>query len=304
MFSKVLSFQTHEALSIIQLLTSDQNTMDYISGNSALKNGMIEVKEINEAGSVNDVIVYNASDKYVFFMDGDILSGAKQNRVLNTSVLLAPKSKTVLPVSCVEQGRWHHTSSKFVETDYISPHELRANKAKQVTHNLMADGMHYANQRAVWDNVAMYSFKAGVNSKTSNLSDVFDERKKDYDGFLEKFKLNKKANGLAVFLNRNLLNIDIFNRTDIYSEYFPKMLRGVAMEAYGIKQRGKVLSEAEANFKTVSFLDKFEDLEFESHRGVGIGEERRFESKELTGFELNYDKHLIHLTALNIETGK
>jgi len=275
--------------------------MDFISGNTALKTDMIEVKEIDDAGSVNDIIVFNSSDKYVFFMDGDILVGAKQNRVLNTSVLLAPKSKIVLPVSCIEQGRWHHTSRKFSETDYISPHKLRANKAKEVKHSLMEDGMHFADQGAVWDNVTAYSLNAGVDSNTSNLSDVFDEKQKEYDSILKEFAVNEEANGMAIFLNRNLLNIDIFNRTDIYCEYFPKMLRGAAMEAFGVKHRGKKLSKPEAEYRTMSFLDKFEDLQFETHRGVGVGDEKRFESDELTGFELNYNKHLIHLTALNLE---
>jgi hypothetical protein len=300
MFSKAISFQNHNSLSIVQLITDNQNTLDFISGNKALKDGRIEVREIDDEGSVNDIIVINSSSKYVFFMDGDILAGAKQNRVLNTSVLLAPKSKTVLPVSCVEAGRWRHTSRKFSETDYISPHELRANKAKEVMHSLMEDGLHYADQRAVWDNVTHYSLKAGVDSKTSNLSDVFDERQKDFDNLLKGFKVNESANGMAVFLNKNLLNIDIFNRTDIYCEYFPKMLRGAAMESFGIKQRGKELSKAEANFKAVSFLDKFDDLEFEIHRGIGVGDERRFETNELTGFELHYKDQLIHLTSLNI----
>lgn len=301
MFSKILSFKQHKSLSIVQLLTSNQNTMDYISGSKALKDGAIEVREIDEAGSVNDIIVFNSSDKYVFFMDGDILAGAKQNRVLNTSVLLAPKSKTVLPVSCVEQGRWHHTSRNFAETDYISPSVLRAHKAKEVKHSLMEEGLHFADQRAVWDNVTMYSMKAGVNSKTSNLSDVFDEKQKDYDDFLKVFTINEDANGMAVFLNRNILNIDIFNRTDIYSEYFPKMLKGSAMEAFSVKQQSKKFSEAEAKYKTLSFLDKFDDLEFETYRGVGVGEEKRFDTNELTGFELVYENHSIHLTCLSLE---
>jgi len=303
MESKVLSFQKQNALSIVQLFTSDRNTMDYISGSKGFKIGVIEVKEINEAGSVNDILVINSSNKFAFFMDGDILTGAKQNRVLNTSVFIAPKSKTIIPVSCVEQGRWSHTSPGFREANHISPSALRAGKAKEVKRRLKTTGKHYANQGQVWQMVNEYTSLAKVDSETDNLSDVFDEKQKDFDNFLKEFKETEGANGIAVFVNRKLMNIDIFNRTDIYQEYFPKILKGAAMEAYWMKEDDQKLSEAEAIFKTVTFLDKFEDIQFETHKGVAAGNEKRFESGELTGFELEYDNHLIHLAALNLESG-
>jgi hypothetical protein len=111
---QAVSFQKSKRMSIVQLLTARHNSFDYISGATAIKNELVRVNEVSEAGRVNDLFVFNLSDKYVFFMDGDILMGAKQNRVLNTSVLLAPNSKSTLPVSCVEQGRWSKISDSFI----------------------------------------------------------------------------------------------------------------------------------------------------------------------------------------------
>jgi hypothetical protein len=134
---RVVSFQKHKRLSVVQLLTAQQNTVDYISGPKAIKEDLIQVKEVSESGSVNNLFVFNLSDKYVFFMDGDILMGAKQNRVLNTSVLLAPNSKITLPVSCVEQGRWSRVSAKFMNSDYITPLKVRAGKSRNVSENVI-----------------------------------------------------------------------------------------------------------------------------------------------------------------------
>lgn len=187
-------------------------------------------------------------------MDGDVLAGAKQNRVLNTSVLLAPNSKINLPVSCVEKGRWSHISEKFRSTDFVAPAVLRAKKAMAVAANLRTKRKYFACQKEIGDEVDKYSFKFKVNSKSANLSDVYAEKNKDFIAFLESFKHVPSANGLAVFVKNNLLSLDIFNRTDIYAEYFPKILKGCALEVFGLPDNSE-LSEAEANYKTLNFID-------------------------------------------------
>ena len=301
MIVKASSFQKADSLSLVQLISSNQNEFDYISGSDAIKKNFIEVKEVNDSGSVNNLFVINHSEYFVFFMDGDILSGAKQNRVLNTSVLLMPQTKTTIPVSCVEQGRWRYKSDKFDSTDYIAPTYLRSKKASFIKESLKNRNDYTSDQSEVWNDVRSYSNDLNVRSSTSNLSDVYDKKKKDFESFIKDFKLDENANGIAFFINNKLLNIDLFGRKDIYSEYFSKLLKGVAMEAYRLNQTGNTLKEDEAVYKTLSFLDKFETLEFETHKAVGCGEEKRFETKELTGFELQYNNILIHLTALNIQ---
>jgi hypothetical protein len=278
--------------------------VDYISGPKAIKEDLIQVKEVSESGSVNNLFVFNLSSKYVFFMDGDILMGAKQNRVLNTSVLLAPNSKITLPVSCVEQGRWSRVSAKFMDSDYITPLKVRAGKARNVSENLRARSEFDAGQGEVWKNVEDYQMAFSVKSPTGSLSDVYDKEKDNFETFIKNFTINDDANGLALFSDRQLLNVDVFNRTDIYQEYFPKILRSTAMEISHLKEKENNLEEVEALYKTQSTFDLLEKIEHTKHPGVAAGEENRFDSENLTGFELKFRNDLIHLTALNIEKGK
>jgi hypothetical protein len=298
---RILSFQKHKRMSVVQFLDSSQDTFKYISGPAAMKNDLIKVKEVNQSGSVNELFVFNLSEDYVFFMDGDILTGAKQNRVLNTSVLLAPNSKVTLPVSCVEQGRWDNHFSDFQSSNFIVPQKLRANKAQAVKESREMRKTSSANQSQVWNDVSDYSAKLNCFSETSSLSDIYEKKKKDLDAVLKSFLPDKDANGMAVFSERRLLCTDIFNRKEIYNEYFPKILRSSAMEILSLQSKENKLTEAEAAFKTLSLFDSISAAEVSVHPGVGAGEEKRFQTNEVTGFTLEFKKHLIHLTALNIQ---
>jgi hypothetical protein len=87
----------------------------------ALSAGTFRVEELSESGSVPQVSVVNGGAQPVLILEGDELIGAKQNRVLNSSVLVAADSELVLPVSCVERGRWSYRSRAFSTGD-ASPH--------------------------------------------------------------------------------------------------------------------------------------------------------------------------------------
>ena len=60
-----------------------------------------------------ELVVENPLDERVLLYDGEELVGAKQNRILNVSVLVEAKSTLQIPVSCVEQGRWSRASASF-----------------------------------------------------------------------------------------------------------------------------------------------------------------------------------------------
>src|SRR5437667_4791990 len=79
---------------------------DYLLLEDAISQGKVRVTELHAGGSVPELRLENAANLPVLVVDGEELVGAKQNRVLNLTVLAPAKQTIVIPVSCVEDARW------------------------------------------------------------------------------------------------------------------------------------------------------------------------------------------------------
>lgn len=303
MIVKPLTFQTAGALSVIQFASSHQDGFAYVPADIAIANKQIEVRETSEAGSVNSLIVLNMSDAFVFLMDGDILAGAKQNRVLNTSVLLAPHSKTLIPVSCVEHGRWHHVSDKFSPTDYCAPSALRKLKTDNVSFSLNESSTFDAGQSEVWQKVDHYAEASAVHSPTANFSDVYEATRGDVERAVTAFKPDTEANGAVFFHGKKIVHADYFGAKNVYAHYFPKLIKGVAMEFVEDRKPKGAVDEAEAKYVAVEFIDGWEAAAKEAHAGAGLGTEKRATTKLYSGMQLEYNDHLIHASVFTAAGG-
>ena len=301
MEARTTGFQTFEDLSIVQIGTSDQDTLEYISCGKAIAGGKLHLMEVSPSGSVNTITVLNETNACVFLMDGDVLTGAKQNRVVNTSILLSPHSKTHIPVSCVEQGRWSSRITTFRPSEFTAPLFMRASKASQVHDNLKRRGEFAADQGRIWDGVAEYQAALHTSSPTSCLSDTFDGMSADLDRLLKSFSIDEHANGLAVFLGKKFAGIDVFNRREVFAEYFQKLLRGAALEFRSRRRTGARVEESEASFRTLDALDQFAAADFEENPGVGVGTDRRCAAGKVEGFELVFSGHPVHMALFAAE---
>jgi len=297
MHTRATSFQSSGQMSVVQLATADQDTVEFLSGPRAFKEKAIRVQEINSGGDVNLLLAINQSSSYVLLIDGDVLEGAKQTRVLNTSVLLPPHSKTKIPVSCVEQGRWRYISPEFCGSDYAAPSDIRAMKVAGVHHSLRHNLGHLADQGRVWQCVGRVQDRFGVLSDTDSMADIFSAKRNEFTQTIGSFRSDHGASGMAVFQGRTLLSIDLFNRRDIYSDYFHPLLRGAAATSVAAPESQKPVSEHEAVFRTIDLLDHIESLDRIRYPAVGAGREERFQSTQCTGFQLLLDRELIHLAA-------
>src|SRR5512145_312933 len=137
----------HRGIVVCPLFPRRDPTASYITLDEALASGL-SVREVDESGRVPELVVENPLDSRVLLYDGEELVGAKQNRILNVSVLVDAKSQLRIPVSCVEQGRWSRTSPSFRPGSHVSHAHLRRRKAEAQAAQPMARGVA---QSQVWN---------------------------------------------------------------------------------------------------------------------------------------------------------
>jgi hypothetical protein len=105
----------------------------YSTLTESINNGSVKITEIDESGSVPTLNITNNGELPVLLFDGEELKGAKQNRVLNTTILIPEHSEHEIPVSCTEQGRWDYTTDHFEDSGTVTSYGIRRSKSASVS---------------------------------------------------------------------------------------------------------------------------------------------------------------------------
>jgi hypothetical protein len=185
------------------------------------------VTEIDDAGSVPELLVTNPLDANVLLYDGEELVDAKQNRILNVTVLVAARSETRIPVSCVEEGRWASRSAAFAPARHTAYPELRRHKARLLSAEPLARGLA---QSEVWSEVRSKIDRLDAVSPTSAQADVFKSRDDELAKLRNAFPLAPGQSG-AVFALGDAMCLDYVSRPEAFALLYPKLLDGYLLDA-------------------------------------------------------------------------
>jgi len=289
--------QVHGHVAIIPTVSVNGSGPDYLTMKEGLEGRFLRVTEVTEGGSVPELKVINQGDRPVLLLDGEELSGAKQNRVLNTTILLKEKSETVIPVSCTEHGRWSYSSSHFEESGYIMSAKLRSVKNASVCENLKAESVFRSDQGAVWDEIDVQARMNKVSPVTGAMKDVLEAKKQDLDAFLEHFPLLTEQNGLLVVVNEKVVGLDMISKASAFKMLHPKLIRSYVMDALTEKP---VMTKTTPGESADAFLEKILQCSESKFDSVGYGQDYRYDGKKVVGSALVHEGTVIHAAFFQI----
>lgn len=264
----------------------------FVLASEAFAAGTLEVTEVSQAGVVAELLAITSGEFPILLIDGEELIGAKQNRIVNTDVLLRPKGRKTIPVSCVEQGRWTHVSTRFASGGY-SPSAMRARKSRAVSRSLRERGQASSDQGEVWEDVEMLHEAMGTSSATSAMSDAIAQRRNDLDDLARNLHCPADAVGVVVVINGQFAVLDLFDQPSTLAKLWDRLVVGYAMDAL---TRGDEDAGHAGAFNVSEHLSLAGSIACEVRPAVDLGEEWRFEAEQLSGSALVADGVAVHLS--------
>jgi hypothetical protein len=220
---------------------SNLNSKKYLALNNALADSAVVLKE---TGAVNELMIDNNSDSYVYIQSGDIVKGGRQDRTIQYDVILPPKSKGIaLSSFCVEKSRW---SKRAGESDA----QFADNTSILSTRELKAAAKIEKSQSKVWSKVDTVKSKLNttlprltkknidVNDNASYSSLQLTLETKDLELLKDSIRkiVNAKLDedgviGFVYAINGEIYGADYYNNENLFNDLQKKLVNSVVVEA-------------------------------------------------------------------------
>jgi len=289
--------QHFKNMGVVPLLTSLNDTPEYLTLKEALDKQLLIITEVSQEGSVPELKVMNKAEIPVLLLDGEELVGAKQNRVLNTSILLKEKSETIIPVTCTEQRRWAYTSKELSDSGTVMIPKLRVMKSRSVSDTLEDSQQFRSDQGTVWTGIDEISAEADAHSQTGAMKDIFEAKMIDLDEYLKAFTCVPHQRGLFTFIDEEVVGFDFISLESAYTLLHPKLAKSYAMEALLQKEPR---TDKPKTKKAKEFIDETMKCDEKKYESVGKGWDYRFEGERIVGSVLKLGKKAIHMAFFRI----
>jgi hypothetical protein len=198
----------------------------------AMASGQTSVTEVSPIGVVGRVVVSHEGRLPLLLVDGEQIVGAKQNRIVNASFLIGTRQRVVVPVSCVERGRWQGTTHSFESSDTTVAAAARIAKLRRVHASLAAGRGHDADQQAVWRDIDNYLRKSGTRSPSAAFDDGYRQHRGAIEEALPSLTPEPGQVGFALVHGVALVGLDLFGSPSLYERGWRKVARGFLLEVY------------------------------------------------------------------------
>lgn len=287
---------THAGLTMFPLVADRASRPDYLLLDQVLDGALAEVSEVSDAGSVPELQFRNKADKDVLLVDGEELVGAKQNRVLNLTILVSAGKTVKIPVSCVEAGRWAWRSTRFAAGKRKLHAKARSEKMARVSRSMEESGERARSdvQAAVWRSVDDKMASLACRSATSSLHDVYESSESRLGELRSRFSAVPGQVGAVFYVAGQPVGCEVYDAPETLAHMLPKLVDSYALDAIE-EARGEATAPTLDQVKQI--LERIAGEPAQAYPAIDKGQDLRIQGESLQAAALVEGDRLLHLSA-------
>ncbi len=259
---------------------------------TAMAAGLLEV---HETGTVSQLTAVNRSARRVLMLEGDIVQGGRQNRVINTTLMVPSHATVSVPTSCVERGRWAGDEKNFSVSGFMVSPLVKSSLKRSVSETVrMTQGRaHTSDQGAVWEHTQSSLVDSRAMSRTEDHLEAYRAKGqglvKEVENICGELSKAGRIAGVAIVRSDKRAAIEAFSSTEIALRVLPRIVRAHLL----------LPASAPAPDDSPSvLLDEVKTAATTIAPGAGgVGEEVRMKKGRMSGLAFVVDAVTLHLNA-------
>jgi hypothetical protein len=203
--------------------------------------------------SVNQLVLINRSKRPLILLAGELVSGGKQDRIIAKDRIVPPGAEPLpLNVFCVEHGRWSNGADFSAASTIVHPSVREQAAVKQNQSDVWASvtaGSVASTPRAVAPDAAPRMSADAINqalrqeAPTQSYNKIYNSRAigGSVDSFVEEVQRRfrretsglkgERVVGVVIAYGGEVAWSDIFASSELFDQYWNKLLRSYAVEA-------------------------------------------------------------------------
>jgi len=208
-----------------------------------------------EPESVNQVYIQSPYEYPLLIINGTILEGGRQTRTATRPFILnKTPQKRIIPVNCVEHGRWEYNEKNQVHDDH-KRFKFSSKRVSRKMHSSFASAGY--SQSSTWSAIEQMQESNAISSEQANTSNYLEVEKLTMEKSNEKItEIKEKISG--AFLNSDQRGVLVFEDGEISS-----------IEVFQSSEHWKKVSASIMDSNLTDLLQESETKEF-SHENLDI----------------------------------
>ena len=281
-------------LAVVPLIAPGRGKIDVVTLDDAVASHGFKVTEASRGGNVNELLCSNPSERTVLIVQGELLTGGKQDRMVSFDILLGPGMCAKVPVNCVESGRWHHESEHLSPSREMAPESFR-HKGVTAKGGALSSRAAANNQREVWGEISDTLHRRCGRTETSSIHNLF-LAKADHElrDAAAAYRPVPDQVGHVIVERGEPVKAELFGDPDLYAHYCQALLRAALRRRHRAEWGPQMAFGPDTETAVGRFLTRALSASAERTPGISLGWELRFSQADVSGFALEHGDRIIH----------